>query len=136
MARERTANALERTGRLLGPPGFERDRAVGDSRTCGTAAAKRIGSNRGGHMMSRTSYEAKAAKRFARVQSQLTALGVEARKAVAGGQQLLIAAQSKHDQALHRYELLKLAGEESWSSVRITFEAAWKDLRNALERKE
>jgi hypothetical protein len=91
-------------------------------------------------MSSRTSYEAKAGRRFAEVQAQLSALAAQAKAAVnagrAEGEQLLTAAQSKHDEALHRYELLKRAGEDSWSSVRTTFEAAWKDLRNALEQKE
>jgi hypothetical protein len=73
---------------------------------------------------------------FAQVQSQLSALAARAREAVAAGraegERLLLAAQSKHDEALHRFELLKRAGEDNWVTVKTTFETAWTELRHAL----
>jgi hypothetical protein len=51
------------------------------------------------------------------------------------GSRIVTTAQSRHDEALHRFELLKRAGEESWDSVRISFETAWTDLRHALAAK-
>ncbi len=87
-------------------------------------------------MSPRDSYEAKAQSEFAEVQSQLSALAARAQEAVAAGraegERLLRAAQSKHDEALHRFELLKRAGEDSWDSVKTTFETAWTELRHAL----
>jgi hypothetical protein len=87
-------------------------------------------------MSARQSYEAKAVAEFAEAQSQLSALAARAQKAVAEGhaegERLLRAAQSKHDEALHRLELLKRAGEDSWDSVKTTFETAWTELRHAL----
>jgi hypothetical protein len=87
-------------------------------------------------MSARQSYEAKAASEFVQVQSELSALAARAQKAVATGgaegERLLRAAQSKHDEALHRFELLKRAGEESWSALKISFETAWTELGHAL----
>jgi len=87
-------------------------------------------------MSSRDSYEAKVQSEFAEVQSQLSALAARAHQAVAAGrargEQLLQAAQSKHDEALHRFELLKRAGEGNWVAVKTTFETAWTELRDAL----
>ena len=87
-------------------------------------------------MSARKSYESKAESEFAEVQSQLSALATRAQKAVAEGrkesERLLQAAQSKHDEALHRFELLKRAGEDGWESVKTTFETAWSELRQAL----
>jgi hypothetical protein len=87
-------------------------------------------------MSARKSYESKAASEFTQVQSQLSALAARAHGAVATGrvegERLLRAAQSKHDEALHRFELLKRAGEDSWGAVKTTFEAAWTELRHAL----
>ena len=87
-------------------------------------------------MSSRDSYEARVQSEFAQVQSQLSALAVRAQKAVAAGraegERLLLAAQSKHDEALHRFELLKRAGEDNWVTVKTTFETAWTELRHAL----
>jgi hypothetical protein len=87
-------------------------------------------------MSTRKSYEAKADAQFQEVQSQLSALATRAQKAVAEGrkesERLLQAAQSKHDEALHRFELLKRAGEDGWESVKTTFETAWSELRQAL----
>ena len=79
-------------------------------------------------MSIRDSYVAKAAKEFAEVQARLAALAKSAQKAVT-------VAQSRHDEALHRFELLKRAGDDSWDSVKSSFETAWTDLRNALEAK-
>jgi hypothetical protein len=87
-------------------------------------------------MSTRDSYVSKAEADFAEVQSQLSALAARAQKAVAEGhaegERLLLAAQSKHDEALHRFELLKRAGEDSWGAVKTTFETAWNELRHAL----
>jgi hypothetical protein len=87
-------------------------------------------------MSLRDSYEAKAESDFAEVQSQLSALAARAQKAVAAGraegERLLLGAQSKHDEALHRLELLKRAGDESWGGVKTTFETAWTELRHTL----
>jgi len=87
-------------------------------------------------MSPRDSYEAKAESEFAEVQSQLSALAARAGKAVAAGraegERLLVAAQSKHDEALHRFQLLKLAGADGWDAVKTTFETAWTELRHAL----
>ena len=90
-------------------------------------------------MSIRNSYEAKAAAEFAEIQSHLAALGVRAKEAVATGraeaERLLVAAQSKHDEALHHFELLKLAGEDKWHSVKSSFETSWAELRHSLGRK-
>ena len=87
-------------------------------------------------MSTRKSYEAKADAEFKEVQSELSALAARAHKAVAEGrkesERILQAAQSKHDEALHRFELLKRAGEDGWESVKTTFETAWAELRQAL----
>jgi hypothetical protein len=87
-------------------------------------------------MSRRKSYEAQAESDFAEVQKQLSVLAARAKKAVADGhkeaERLLQGAQSKHDEALHRLELLKRAGEDSWDVVKTTFETAWTDLRRAL----
>jgi hypothetical protein len=87
-------------------------------------------------MSARDSYVAKAEAEFAEIQSQLSALAARAQKAVEGGraegERLLLAAQSKHDEALHRFELLKRTGEDSWDAVKTTFETAWTELRHAL----
>jgi hypothetical protein len=87
-------------------------------------------------MSSREAYVAKAEQRFADAQIQLAALARGAKRAVIAGQaegeKLLIAAQSRHDEALHRFELLKRTGAESWDSVKITFETAWAELGRAL----
>ena len=48
------------------------------------------------------------------------------------GEVLLQAAQSKHDEALHRFEILKRAGEDGWAGVKTSFETAWAELRQAL----
>lgn len=84
-------------------------------------------------------YVAKAEAAFAEIQLQLMALAKGARKAVstshAKGEKSLEAAQSRHDEALHRLELLKRASEKSWDSVKTTFETAWTDLRHALKAK-
>ncbi|MFL5430344.1 MAG: hypothetical protein ACJ79M_12080 [Myxococcales bacterium] len=86
--------------------------------------------------LTRGSYEAKAQSQFIALQSQLSALATRAQETVAmaraEGERVLLAAQSKHDEALHRLELLKLAGDESWDAVKLTFETAWSELRHAL----
>jgi hypothetical protein len=85
----------------------------------------------------RRSYEEKAASGFVEVQSQLAALALRAKEgeapARAEGERLLLAAQSKHDVALHRLELLKRAGDGSWNAVKATFETAWIELGRALK---
>ena len=87
-------------------------------------------------MSSRDSYEAKVQSEFAEVQSQLSALAARAHSAVSAArtesERLLQAAQSKHDEALHRFEVLKRAGEDNWVAVKTTFETAWTELRDAL----
>jgi hypothetical protein len=87
-------------------------------------------------MSRRDSYEAKAEEKFAEVQSQLSALASGTKKAVtvghAKGERLLVSAQSKHDKALHRFELLKRAGEDSWDKVKTAFETAWSEFCHAL----
>jgi hypothetical protein len=87
-------------------------------------------------MSSRDSYEAKATSEFAEVQSQISALAARAQKVVEGsraeGERLLLVARSKHDEALHRFELLKRAGEDSWDAFKTSFETAWTELRHAL----
>jgi hypothetical protein len=87
-------------------------------------------------MSPRDAYVAKAQSQFAEVQSQLSALAARGQHAAAAGraeiERLLLAAQSKHDEALHRLELLKRAGEDSWDSIKTTFETSWAELRHAL----
>ena len=86
--------------------------------------------------LTRGSYEAKAEANFIAVQSQLSALAARAKQSVelarANGERLVLAAQSKHDEALHRFELLKLAGDDTWDAVKTSFETAWTELRHAL----
>ncbi|MFL5377953.1 MAG: hypothetical protein ACJ787_08565 [Myxococcales bacterium] len=86
--------------------------------------------------LTRGCYEAKAQSQFIALQSQLSALATRAQETVATaraeGERVLLAAQSKHDEALHRLELLKLAGDDSWDAVKVTFETAWSELRHAL----
>jgi hypothetical protein len=61
-------------------------------------------------MSHRDAYVAKAEAEFAEVQAQLSALASTAQNAVAAvraeGKRLLQGAKSKHDEALHRLELL------------------------------
>jgi len=87
-------------------------------------------------MSPRDSYEAMAQSGFAEVQSHLSAMAASVKNALAAGradaERLLLAAQSKHDEALHRLELLKRASEGSWHSVKNTFETSWTELRHAL----
>ena len=89
--------------------------------------------------LTRASYEAKAQSNFIAVQSQLSALAAHAKQSVesarADGERVLLAAQSKHDEALHRLELLKRASEDSWEAVKTTFETSWTELRHALAPK-
>jgi hypothetical protein len=86
--------------------------------------------------LTRGSYEAKAQSEFIALQAQLSALATRAQETVAtaraDGERVLLAAQSKHDEALHRLELLKLAGEDGWDAAKVTFETAWIELRHAL----
>jgi thioesterase domain-containing protein len=86
--------------------------------------------------LTRNSYEAKAESQFIEMQSQLSMLAARAKRTVeaarADGERVLVAAQSKHDAALHRFELLKLAGDDSWDAVKTDFESAWTDLRHAV----
>ncbi len=86
--------------------------------------------------LTRASYETKAQSNFIAVQSQLSALAAHAKQSVesarADGERLLLAAQSKHDEALHHLELLKRAGEDNWEAVKTTFEASWTELHHAL----
>jgi len=86
--------------------------------------------------LTRGSYEARAQSEFVALQSELSDLAARAEESVAlaraRGEQMLINAQSKHDEALHRLELLKLARDENWDAVKITFENAWSELRHAL----
>src|SRR5256885_1222855 len=60
-------------------------------------------------MSTRDSYVAKAEAEFAEVQAQLAALAKSAKKAVTAaekeGSRIVTAAQSRHDEALHRFEL-------------------------------
>jgi YihY family inner membrane protein len=103
----------------------------------GTAPAYRsLWQRNRGPMSTRKSYEAKAESEFAQVQAQLSALAASAQKAIKEGrkegEKLLLAAQSKHDEALHRFELLKRAGEDGWDGVKTSFETAWSELRQAL----
>ena len=68
-------------------------------------------------MSARDSYEAMAQSGFAEVQSHLSAMAASVQNALAAGradaERLLLAAQSKHDEALHRLELLKRASDGS-----------------------
>jgi len=86
--------------------------------------------------LTRNSYQAKAESQFIEMQSQLSTLAARGKRAVeaaqAEGERVLVAAQSKHDAALHRFELLKLAGDDSWDAVKTDFETAWTELRHAL----
>jgi len=86
--------------------------------------------------LTRGSYEARAHSEFVALQSQLSGLAARAEEEVAAarahGERVLLNAQSKHDQALHRLELLKLAGDDDWDAVKVTFENAWSELRHAL----
>ena len=90
-------------------------------------------------MSTRDSYVLKAEKQFAQAQSQLAALAKDAKMAMTAGQaegeRLLFAAQSMHDAALHRFELLKRTSEESWESLKNAFETAWAELGHALNPK-
>jgi hypothetical protein len=87
-------------------------------------------------MSMREKYVAKAEAQFAEAQQRLAALAKGATKAVTAGQsegeRFLLAAQSKHDEALHRFELLKRTSEASWESVKTAFETAWTELGRAL----
>jgi len=86
--------------------------------------------------LTRNSYEAKAESRFIEMQSELSTLVARAKRTVeaaqADGERIVVAAQSKHDAALHRFELLKLAGDDSWDAVKTDFETAWTELRHAV----
>ena len=86
--------------------------------------------------LTRGSYEARAQSEFVALQSQLSGLAARAEESVsrarADGERILLNAQSKHDEALHRLELLKLAGEDDWDAVKVSFENAWSELRHAL----
>ena len=68
--------------------------------------------------------------------TQLSALAARAKQSVelarADGERLVLAAQSKHDEALHHLELLKRAGEDSWDEVKTIFETSWTELHHAL----
>ena len=79
-------------------------------------------------MTPRQSYEEKAAAEFARVQAQLEALAAGRREA----EVLLVAAQSKHDEALHLFELLKRARDDRWDAAKAHFEAVWAEFRKSL----
>jgi hypothetical protein len=87
-------------------------------------------------MSIRDSYVAEAERQFVQAQSQLAALAATAKEAVAAGHaegdRVLRLAQSRHDEALHRLELLKRSGEERWDSVKATFETAWAKLHRTL----
>ena len=87
-------------------------------------------------MSPRDTYEAKVQSDFAEIQAQLSALAARAHKAVAASrtesERLLLAAQSKHDEALHRFEVLKRSGQANWAAVKTTFETAWTELRDSL----
>ena len=84
----------------------------------------------------RESYEAKAQVEFAEIEVQLIRLASRAQGAAAGArvesERLFTAAQSRHDEALRHFELLKRASEDSWHSIKAGFEAAWTELRAAL----
>jgi hypothetical protein len=86
--------------------------------------------------LTRGSYEAKAESNFIAIQSELLALAARAKESVeearANAERLLLAAQSKHDEALHHLELLKRAGEDRWDEVKATFETSWTELHHAL----
>jgi hypothetical protein len=86
--------------------------------------------------LTRNSYQAKLESQFIEMQSQLSTLAAHAKRTVeaaqADGERMLVAAQSKHDAALHRFELLKLAGDDSWDAVKTEFETAWTELRHAV----
>jgi hypothetical protein len=86
--------------------------------------------------LTRGSYEAKAEANFIAVQSELSALAARAKQSIdlarADGERVLLAAQSKHDEALHHLELLKRAGEDNWEAVKTTFETSWTELHHAL----
>ena len=86
--------------------------------------------------LTRNSYQAKLESQFIEMQSQLSTLAARAKQTVeaaqADGERIIVAAQSKHDAALHRFELLKLAGDDSWDAVKTDFETAWSDLRHAV----
>ena len=86
--------------------------------------------------LTRNSYQAKAQSQFIEMQAQLAMLAARGKRAAeaaqADGERVLLAAQSKHDAALHRFELLKLAGDDSWDAVKTDFETAWTELRHAL----
>jgi len=86
--------------------------------------------------LTRGSYEAKAESNFIAIQSELAALAARAKESVevarADGERLLLAAQSKHDEALHHLELLKRAGEDRWDEVKATFETSWTELHHEL----
>ena len=87
-------------------------------------------------MSSRAAYETNAQSEFTRVQPRLTALAARAQHGAgpvrAESERLLQDAQSTHDEALHRFELLKRAGGPSWDSLKITFETAWAEFRHTL----
>jgi hypothetical protein len=86
--------------------------------------------------LTRGSYEARAHSQFVALQTQLSGLAARTEESVAraraDGERILLNAQSKHDQALHRLELLKLAGDDDWDAVKVSFESAWSELRHAL----
>jgi hypothetical protein len=91
-------------------------------------------------MSIRDTYVEKAERQFVQAQSQLAALAATAKEAItaghAEGDRLLRMAQSKHDEALHRFELLKRSGEEGWESVKVAFETAWTELGHTLTPKD
>jgi hypothetical protein len=90
-------------------------------------------------MSRRDAYEAKAASEFGRVQIEISAVAARAQHAVviarAKGERAIQAAQSKHDEALHRFELLKRAGDDTWNALKKSFEIAWVELTRLLGQK-
>ena len=87
-------------------------------------------------MSLKETYLAKIEAELGEVQFQLSALALRAEKAIEAGRaeshQLLLTGKTRHLEALHRLELVKSAGEESFETVKTAFETAWTDLKHAL----
>ena len=86
-------------------------------------------------MTIREFYEARAAERFVAVQTQIHAMATRMQAAVEAGEaadEAFVAAQSRHDEARQKFELLKSAHEDQWGAAKTSFETAWERLDRAL----
>ena len=87
-------------------------------------------------MSARSNHEEAALAAFTAAQPKLKALAARVQSApdsvLGDAKTLLIRAQSKHDEALHLFELLKRAGAPEWWELRVALDRALCELRAAL----